>query len=154
MFEILQNLRESVEARSQWLTRQYPDWPCRKGCDHCCRSLAQPPELSEIEWREVRTGLDLLTPSTRAEVEARMAAPSGPPYTCAFLHPVDGACLIYAHRPIACRAYGYYVDERGIGLYCGIIREEVEAGRLQDAVWGNFSSLDSKLDELGPRLTK
>jgi Fe-S-cluster containining protein len=116
--------------------------------------LARPPELSEIEWSEVRAGLQRLPDGVRAEVEARMAAPSGPPYTCAFLDPAEGACLIYAHRPIACRAYGYYVDERGIGLYCGIIREQVEEGKFPDAVWGNFSALDSKVDQLGPRVTK
>jgi Fe-S-cluster containining protein len=143
MFEILQELREAADARADAITARYPDWPCRKGCDHCCRSLARTPEISEIEWREVEKGLALLPAVTRAEIEARTDS-----RTCAFLDPVQGACLIYEHRPIACRTYGFYVDERGIGLHC----DKIEASQYPEAVWGNHSAVDARLEALG--LTK
>jgi Fe-S-cluster containining protein len=143
MFKILQELREAADARAGAITARYPDWPCRKGCDHCCRSLARMPDISEIEWREVEAGLALLPAAARAEIDARMGAVSR---TCAFLDPLQGDCLIYEHRPIACRTYGFYVDERGIGLHCGMI----EASQYPEAVWGNHSAVDARLEELGP----
>lgn len=80
-----------------------------------------------------------------------MAAVSGSaaPYTCAFLDPAHGACLIYQHRPIACRTYGFYVDERGVGLYCESIQKGVEGGDFADVVWGNHSALEARLAALG-----
>ena len=143
----LVQLRAATEERSRAIVARYPDWPCRKGCDHCCRSLAGPLELTQTEWREVEAGFALLPETTRAEVNARWAAPSR---TCPFLDPAHGDCLIYEHRPIACRAYGFYVDERGIGLYCGIIRGKVDAGEFAEAVWGNHSALESRLAALDP----
>jgi len=142
MFEILRELRDAADARASALTTRYPEWPCRKGCDHCCRSLARMPEISEIEWREVEAGLALLPAATRAEIDARMGAEK----ICAFLDPVQGACLIYEHRPIACRTYGFYVDERGIGLHC----HRIEPGAYPEAVWGNHSAVDARLEALGP----
>ena len=151
MFEILVDLRNAAEARAKAITAQHPDWPCRKGCDQCCRSLAQPPALSEVEWQEVKTGLALLPAETRAEVNRRMASASGSaaPYTCAFLDLADGACLIYQHRPIACRTYGFSVNERGVGLYWQAIHQRVEAGEFADVVWGNHSSVEARLAALG-----
>jgi Fe-S-cluster containining protein len=58
---------------------------------------------------------------------------------------------VYEHRPVACRTYGFYV-ERDQGLYCGQIRERVDAGELADVVWGNQELVDRQLDSLGPRL--
>jgi len=147
MSETLVALREATAARAKAITERHPEWPCRRGCDHCCRSLARPPELSGLEWREVAAGLALLAPELRAEVEARRSA--GPSHVCPFLDPAAAACLIYEHRPIACRAYGFYVDERGDGLYCGMIRERVEAGEFADVVWGNHSALERRLAEFG-----
>ena len=154
MFEILQELREVAGARARAIVGRYPNWPCREGCAHCCRSLARPPELSAIEWREVEAGLSLLPAAARAAVDDRLAQMAGPPYTCAFLDPATDSCLIYSHRPVACRTYGFYVDERGTGLYCGIIRERVESGELSEAVWGNHGAMEQKLNALGPRRSK
>jgi uncharacterized protein len=150
-FPILQELRAAAAFRANEITTRYADWPCRKGCADCCRSLARPPELSEIEWREVEAGLALLPAAIRSEVEARRARHGEPPQTCAFLDQASGACLIYAHRPIVCRTYGFYMDDRGIGFYCGLIRRRVEAGEFAEAVWGNHSACEHGLDALGPR---
>lgn len=150
-FTILQNLRDAAEARAQAITAQHPDWPCRRGCDSCCRSLARQPSLSQVEWQEVEAGLALLPAETRGEVNGRLAAASGSPapHTCAFLDPTDGACLIYQHRPIACRTYGFHVDERGVGLYCQAIQQRVDGGDFTGVVWGNHSAVEARLTELG-----
>lgn len=151
-FTILKELRAAADTRAAAVVARYPEWQCREGCSHCCLSLARRPELSEVEWREVEAGLALLPAAVRAEVEARpvLSALGSAPYTCSFLDPAVGSCLIYAHRPIACRAYGCCVDERGTGLNCGIIRERVEAGEFSETVWGNHSALRQRLEELGP----
>ena len=151
MSEVLRQLREAAAERARAITAQYPDWPCRKGCALCCRNLAQPMALAEAEWAEVETGLALLSEEVRAAVDHRQAKVTGPPYQCPYLDPLADACLIYAHRPIACRTYGFYIDERGTGLYCGIIRARVEDGEFAEVVWGNHGAADQRLKALGPR---
>lgn len=131
------------------------DWPCRKGCDACCRSLAARPELTDAEWDRVEAGVAKLGPDAQQEIAERMAAiesQAAGPYVCPFLDLEQGACRIYEHRPLACRTYGFYVDDRGVGLYCGEIKERVESGRYADVVWGNQTALDARVEsELGPR---
>jgi uncharacterized protein len=61
----------------------------------------------------------------------------------------DGACLVYAARPIACRTYGYYV-QRGVGVYCLDIESEVKQGGFQDVIWGNQDVIDRDQARLGP----
>ncbi|MBM3797044.1 MAG: YkgJ family cysteine cluster protein [Acidobacteria bacterium] len=72
---------------------------------------------------------------------------------CPFLDPAAGACQIYAHRPPACRTYGYYADSRGVGLYCSEIRRREEAGKLAAVVRGNHDAMEAKIDAIGPRVS-
>jgi hypothetical protein len=65
------------------------------------------------------------------------------------LDETTGACPVYAHRPVACRSYGFYVD-RGLGLYCRDIEALVTAGELDDVVWGNHEVIERRLTTLGP----
>jgi Fe-S-cluster containining protein len=60
-----------------------------------------------------------------------------------------GACRVYAHRPAACRTYGFYV-ERGLGLHCAQITEAVEEAATRDEaiVWGNQEGVDGALARL------
>ena len=46
----------------------------------------------------------------------------------------DGACLVYAQRPVACRTFGFYV-QRDLGLYCKDIESRVADGALTEVVW-------------------
>lgn len=56
---------------------------------------------------------------------------------CPMLDEREGACLVYAHRPGACRTYGYYV-ERGDMLGCERVATAVAGSGEEDAiVWGN-----------------
>jgi Fe-S-cluster containining protein len=69
------------------------------------------------------------------------------PVVCPFLDQDAGACLIYEHRPAACRTYGFYV-ERDKGLWCG----RIASADTTDVVWGNQCAVDCRLDDLGPRI--
>jgi Fe-S-cluster containining protein len=145
-------LHDAIASRVAATTAAQPDFPCRKGCDHCCRHLAALPQLTEPEWQLLRSGIEQLAPNTRAAVHARLAAlgPTPPrPVTCPLLDTASGACLVYDQRPIACRTYGFYV-ERDKGLYCGIIQSSVERGELGHVVWGNHASIEQRLASLGP----
>ena len=45
-----------------------PDWPCKRGCDDCCRSLASPMRISRAEWERIEHVLG----NNRARVEAHI----------------------------------------------------------------------------------
>ncbi|KAF7961460.1 hypothetical protein AWV80_33085 [Cupriavidus sp. UYMU48A] len=71
---------------------------CKRGCSACCHSeiaLYQP----EADLIAAKTGLPVRQiprdPARRSTPYATTKAP------CPFLH--DGACSIYAHRPLVCR---------------------------------------------------
>jgi Fe-S-cluster containining protein len=59
-----------------------------------------------------------------------------------------GACRVYAHRPVACRTYGFYV-QRDKGLYCTDIEARVSEGDWATVVWGNHDVIDRQLNALG-----
>jgi len=72
---------------------------CRRGCDSCCRHLS----LFRVEGTALALALGEL-PEAEAErirERARGATADGP---CPLLE--DGACLLYAARPIICRTHG------------------------------------------------
>ncbi|MDD2741741.1 MAG: YkgJ family cysteine cluster protein [Rhodocyclaceae bacterium] len=135
----LTQLHFAIDQRVQDVRETYPDWLCAKGCDHCCRRLAEIPSLTESEWDLLREGLAALPPSQQAMIRARVAAlakqPSRP-VVCPLLDQETGACPVYAQRPVACRTYGFYV-QRDKGLYCHDIETLVSAGKLEEVLWGN-----------------
>jgi Fe-S-cluster containining protein len=136
------------------ITAEFEGWPCRRGCDHCCRHLACLPELVEVEWHDIETGIAALPPESRLQVETNLAElnhGARAPYACPLLDRQTGACHVYSHRPVACRTYGFYV-QRGVGSYCSIIRDRVENGAYAQVVWGNHEAVDRHLDRFGPRI--
>ncbi len=148
---------DDVERRTRATGDAQEWWPCRKGCDTCCRRLADIPRLVRAEWELLEEGLAALTPEVREVVDARIEALAVleragevPRHvTCPMLDDGAGACLVYAHRPAACRTYGFYV-ERGIGLHCELITEAVAArdGNEEPVVWGNQEGVDHALGRL------
>jgi uncharacterized protein len=150
-----------VERRTSATADAHAWWPCRRGCDTCCRRLADIPRLVRGEWELLKEGLELLPADIRGEVLARIedlgsAERDGllPRHvTCPMLDEVEGACRVYAHRPAACRTYGFYV-ERGVGLHCELITEAVGACTESDApvVWGNQEGVDYALARLADGL--
>ncbi|BDC48493.1 hypothetical protein F183_A08090 [Bryobacterales bacterium F-183] len=136
---LLYKIQSSVEHRTQSIRDSHPDWPCRKGCDDCCRSLASEPLLSEPEWRLLEP---VLTPDLKQRIATGANAPR--PVTCPLLDLATGACLVYAVRPLACRTYGYYAErDKVLGCY------RIEALSDAPVLWGNHARFDSEAAELG-----
>ena len=144
-------LHHAIDARVASIRDNHPDWLCGKGCDHCCRRLAEIPPLSAAEWDLLRAGLAALPPSHLVDIKQRMAGlatQQSRPVVCPLLDQDTGACPVYAQRPVACRTYGFYV-QRDKGLYCHDIEALVSAGQLDDVLWGNQDGVDQQLSSLG-----
>jgi uncharacterized protein len=153
-FPALRVLYNDIQARVSSISSSQPDWPCRKGCDHCCRHLAELPSATKEEWQQARIALKLLATETQEDIAARisqLAEKIDKPIVCPFLHKESGSCSIYEARPTACRTYGFYV-ERDQGLYCRKIQSRVEEGLCQQVVWGNAESIDARLHQMGPQI--
>jgi len=101
--ESLENYRTlvaRVDALSQRITDEFNDRiACRRGCDACCRHLS----LFWVEGVALAQALEGLPEAAaeRIRERARQAAADGP---CPLLE--EGACLLYAARPIICRTHG------------------------------------------------
>ncbi|MCL4851984.1 MAG: YkgJ family cysteine cluster protein [Bryobacteraceae bacterium] len=149
----LRILHGRIEARVCGVASRAGGWPCRKGCDLCCRRLASAPKLTEAEWLLLRQGLAALDENRRSEIRTRIQLTRGTasPVVCPLLDLRDGSCLIYDQRPVACRTYGFYV-ERDRGLFCAGIQSAVERGEYRDVVWGNQESIDAALRKFGEPL--
>ena len=144
-------LHADIDTRVSSIRKQTPDWPCAKGCDTCCRQLADVPQLTAEEWELLKAGLATLPAEQLAEIRRRIAElPAERPHrvTCPMLDPATGACPVYVQRPVACRTYGFYV-QRDKGLYCAEIESRVAEGQLTEVVWGNHDVIDQQLASLG-----
>lgn len=149
----LRQLHADIDSRVKSIRDDRPDWLCGKGCDGCCRQLADVPQLTEAEWQLLRAGLARLPAARLAEIARDTAALAGQPaapVVCPILDRQTGACPVYAERPVACRSYGFYA-QRDKGLYCREIEARVADGSLADVVWGNHDAIDRRLADLGTR---
>lgn len=147
----LSRLHSDIDARVLSIREDRADWLCGKGCDGCCRQLAEIPQLSRAEWELLRQGLAALPVQRLDEIGRDMTALAGQqsrPLTCPLLDQATGACPVYAQRPVACRTYGFYV-QRDKGLYCRDIERRVADGALAEVVWGNHDAVDQRLAGLG-----
>ena len=147
----LSKIHTDIDARVQAIRGDHPDWLCAKGCDSCCRRLAEIPRLTAAEWDLLKEGLAALAPERLLEISQAMAKlPSQQtrPVVCPLLNRSTGACPVYAQRPVACRTYGFYV-QRNLGMYCQDIELRVAEGNLADVVWGNHDAIDRRLAALG-----
>ena len=147
----LSKLHLDIDARVQSIREGHADWLCGKGCDSCCKRLAEVPQLTSTEWDLLREGLAELAPERLQEISRKIAALAGSisrPVICPLLDHSTGACPVYAHRPVACRTYGFYM-QRDLGLFCRDIENLVAAGALPNVVWGNHDAIDHRLVSLG-----
>lgn len=144
-------LHQDIDHRVQGIRENRPDWLCGKGCDSCCKKLAEIPQLTATEWDLLHTGLAALPTPQLDEIGDKLTAMSqqtSRPLVCPLLDQDSGACPVYLQRPVACRTYGFYV-QRDLGLYCGDIESRVADGKLADVVWGNHDAIDRRLSGLG-----
>jgi len=150
-------IHANIDARVGAIREDRSDWPCAKGCDTCCRRLADVPLLTRAEWDLLREGLAALPAARFDEIARKIRALSETvtrPVVCPMLDESSGACPVYPHRPVACRTYGFFVD-RDLGLYCRDIEALVAGGELDDVVWGNHEVIERQLAAFEParRLT-
>ncbi len=146
----LTQLHADIDARVRAIRDGNLDWLCRLGCDGCCRRFAEVPRLTAAEWDWLRDGLAALPAERLREIGqdiSALAEQPSRPIGCPLLDRSAGACLVYAHRPVACRTYGFYV-RRDLGLYCKEIESRVGGGAWAGVVWGNQDAIDRRL--LGP----
>lgn len=149
----LRLLHTDIDERVRLIREGHGDWLCGKGCDRCCKRLADVPQLTGAEWALLQEGLAALPPDQLDLIATRITA-LGPtparPVTCPLLDPDSGACPVYAQRPVACRTYGFYVD-RELGLYCRDIEQQAADGALDQVIWGNHEVIEHALARLGPQ---
>ncbi|MFZ2726106.1 MAG: YkgJ family cysteine cluster protein [Methylococcaceae bacterium] len=147
----LTQLHTDIDTRVQTIIDDNTDWLCHKGCDTCCKRLAEIPKLTAKEWALLQEGLSALPKQQLLDISQAMtelAQQSTRPLTCPMLDQSLGACRVYAHRPVACRSYGFYV-QRDKGLYCQEIEARVAEGEWATVVWGNHDVIDRQLNALG-----
>lgn len=147
----LTELHADIDARVLSIRENNADWLCGKGCDSCCKRLAEVPRLTAAEWDLLREGLTGLAADHLQVISREIAALAGSaarPVICPLLDHASGACPVYARRPVACRSYGFYV-QRDRGLFCHDIEKQVADGALPNVVWGNHDAIDQRLAGLG-----
>lgn len=148
----LLEIHAEIDSRVGFIRESRPDWLCGKGCDSCCRRLADVPRLTRAEWELLRDGLAVLGAGPLDAVARKIIALADGtfrPVVCPMLNEASGACPVYLQRPVACRTYGFYVD-RDLGLYCRDIEALVASGELDAVVWGNHEAIERKLAALEP----
>jgi Fe-S-cluster containining protein len=95
---LLRNMADKLGQAAKGFT------PCRKGCSHCCH-MATMVHLDEARAIAAATGAKMTMPKAfnvdLANIEKVRNRYDG--VACRFL--VNGACSIYAERPLACRLH-------------------------------------------------
>lgn len=118
-----------------------------------------------VEARRVAKAVTGLSVAARAEVRRRIAeaarrlsgaAGDAPKGACPLLD--DARCLVYADRPLICRAYGFAADRDGAYFGCEVLEPAVRAAgdfRLPnlDAAREGLPG-DEVLDSAGRALTE
>ncbi len=145
----LHDIYAAIDQRVFAIVSAAPAWPCQKGCDGCCRRLAQPPQVTAAEWTVLQQGIARLEAPVQEAIAQRLRALSNAatgPVPCPFLDEREGACRVYAHRPATCRMYGFYVSRDG-NQWCDDIQTRHEAGMGDSVILGNYQALQRELND-------
>ena len=145
----LHQIHSDVQRRCDEIAAAHDGWPCRKGCDECCRRLASVPRVTETEWLSIARALEALPPDAAGPVRRRIreSRQLTRPIVCPLLDSDSGACLVYEARPVACRTYGFYAERHEV-MGCSRIASIAE--EWPDVVWGNHATVEDRLRGLGP----
>ena len=128
IFEGLKGLFMEVDRVFQMIRERHPEeFSCKKGCADCCHAFF---DVSYIEARVLRRGLDALPRRTRREIvkqakKARRqlermghgADPSKVRMRCPLLQQ-GNTCALYELRPVNCRTYGVPTSFQGKAHVC------------------------------------
>jgi Fe-S-cluster containining protein len=145
----LYQIQEEIHRRTEEISTAHDVWPCRKGCDDCCRSLASVPRVTRAEWLRLASAIEGMEPEERRRVRDRIRQSAGDvrPVVCPLLDIDSGACLMYEARPLACRAYGFFAEREFV---LGCKRIESLSRESPDVIWGNHAALEERIERLGP----
>lgn len=143
-------LLDDVERRVAAMEASHGAWPCRAGCDACCRSLGAVPSVTEAELDQLWPAIEAL-PDAPAVFQRIEALPSAGPIVCPLLDEHSGRCRVYAARPVACRTYGFYAGRDG-DYWCDRVTAHV-GDRRDTLIAGNQLAVDRTRDHhLGPSI--
>lgn len=103
--QALQNynqLKAKVDSKFAEILSRHPSaFHCQKGCHSCCQPGLT---VSPIEAKAISIFLSE-NPGMKSQARAQKAANPHLGQRCSFLS-AEGACLIYAARPLICRSHG------------------------------------------------
>ena len=94
----LTEIHAMIDARVRAIREDRPDWWCGKGCDTCCRRLAELPRLTAAEWELLRDGLAALSPQRLDAIGRDLAALANDrarPLVC----PLGSVMSVMSHGP-------------------------------------------------------
>ena len=95
IFRYYRQLVDQVDKWTAEMAQRYKTHlACRKGCDLCCRRKLT---VTAVEAYNIARLFGNLSATVQRAVRKKKRS-------CAFL--VDGACSVYAARPLICRTYG------------------------------------------------
>ena len=95
---------------------------CRRGCDGCCQTERS---VNAVEFRALEEAAAPLSPETRQRLSGQIEADH-----CSLL--LDGACALYADRPLICRSQGYPLAIEEQRVVCPLNLEGVDLADLPD----------------------
>lgn len=139
----LAKLYVEIQSRTDQAQADQPNWPCHKGCDLCCRQLAQIPDITAVEWQRLWRGMQTLPNDIQQSVIKKIMALADHEngrIVCPLLDEQAGACRVYDSRPAACRMYGFYVSRHN-NQWCDQIETLFQAGALEGVTLGNLPAM-------------
>lgn len=143
----LNRIYAEIEERVTAARDSRPIWPCKAGCDACCRRLAQPLMITAAEWHTLKAGIKQLPTAVQKSIGRKIRALADweeGHLVCPLLNEEKGMCRVYDHRPAACRMYGYYIAKNN-KQWCDLIEELSEAGELDGVMLGNYTAVTRDL---------
>lgn len=127
----LRALRHKVDEHGTRVTAAYPaEFACRRGCDGCCMTERT---VTDVEFR----ALEVAVANLDEDLGERIAGQRDADH-CTLL--VDGACAVYAERPLICRSHGLPLTMEGQLDVCPLNFEET---RLESLPLSNVLNVDS-----------
>ena len=73
----LQQIQDEVRLRAEEIASTHGSWPCRKGCDECCRRLASTPRVTQEEWLLIAEAIEAFPAATAELMNQRIRDSAG-----------------------------------------------------------------------------